>query len=94
MAERIVRRETNELRDAVKRTKNDLEKYQGWLLGFYTREHREYIAQLLKPFVDANYFTEERAQEIIDIYCNQRGDEMSVEMQEPTVEHFLRIIEE
>lgn len=94
MAERIVRRETNELRDAVKRTKSDLEKYQGWLIGFYTREHREYIAQLLKPFVDANYFTEDRAQEIIDIYCNQRGDEMSVEMQEPTVEHFLRIIEE
>lgn len=93
-AERIARRESNELRDAVKRCKDNHEKYKGWLESFYTREHPAFIGQLLKPFVDAAYFTEDRAQDIISEYCSQRGEKMYFQMEEPTAEHFLRVVEE
>ena len=94
IAERVVRRESNELRDAVKRCKDNQEKYKSWLGGFYTREHPAFIAQLLKPFVDSAYFTEDRAQDIISEYCAQRGEKMYFQMEEPTAEHFLQVVEE
>lgn len=94
VAERVVRRESNELRDAVKRCKDNLEKYKVWLEGFYTREQPAFIGQVLKPFVDAAYFTEDRAQEIINEYCSQRGEKMYFQMEEPTADHFLQVVEE
>jgi HK97 family phage portal protein len=95
VAERIARREVNELRDAVKRCKDKPEKYATWLEGFYKREHPAFIAQLLRPFVEAFYFTEDRAQGIIDAYCDQRGDLLLANpLEDPTTDHFLQVIEE
>jgi HK97 family phage portal protein len=93
-AERIARREANELRDAAKRCKDKPEKYTAWLEQFYKRDLPAIIAQFLKPFVDAAYFSEERAQEIIGDYCLQRGELMISEAIEPTVDHFMQLIEE
>jgi HK97 family phage portal protein len=94
MAERVLRREINELRDAVKRTKDRPEKYTAWLEQFYKSDLRMHIAQQLKPFVEAGYFSEDRADEIIGAYCAQRGDLMTWKMEEPTADHLMSLFEE
>lgn len=94
LAERVTRREINELRDAAKRCKDRQEKYNAWLEQFYKSDLRTFMAQLLKPFVDAAYFTSERADDIIGSYCSQRGDMMTHKMEEPTVDHLFGLLEE
>ncbi len=100
MAERVLRRETNELRDAIKRCQDRPEKMTAWLEQFYKRSQPEFIGQLLTPFVESGYFTEERAQEIINRYCAWRGDaaasefEANSELPAPTIEKLLQLIEE
>lgn len=94
MVERIVRRESNEVRDGQKRCKADGKRYMAWLEQFYKRDLPATIAQFIKPFVDAAYFTDERAQEIINEYCAQRGELMIHESIEPSVDHFMQLIEE
>lgn len=95
MAERVIRREANELRDASKRNKDKHEKYLAWLEQFYKRDLPVLIAQFLKPFVDANYFTDEHAQEIIGEYCSVRGELiLANQLEDPTVDHLLQVIEE
>lgn len=95
MLERLARRETNEIRDAVKRCKDKPEKYAAWLENFYQKEHREFIAQLFKPFIDANYLQEERANEIISEYCELSWQRMSADVaDEPSVETMLQLVEE
>jgi HK97 family phage portal protein len=94
-ADRIVRRETNELRDAGKRwlEKDKADKYAVWLEKFYKSDLRAFIGITLKPFVDAGLMTEERAQTIIDDYCDKRGELMQIEPREPEINDFFELIE-
>lgn len=93
-ADRILRRETNELKDAVKRwlEKDKEEKFSVWLEQFYKRDLPTYMAQILKPFVDGNHLDSARAQAIIDDYCAVRGEQAIVEPLEPNENDFMQLM--
>lgn len=93
-ADRILRRETNELKDAVKRwlEKDKEDKFSGWLEQFYKRDLPAYMAQILKPFVDGKHLDGARAQAIIDDYCAMRGELAIVEPVEPDLNDFLHLM--
>ena len=95
MAERVVRREANELRDAAKRNKDRSEKRTAWLEQFYKTDLPTFMAQSLKPFIDTNYLSEDRAQQIISVYCSQRGALLTDQIDaDPTIDHLLQLVEE
>lgn len=93
-ADRILRRETNEIKDAVKRwlEKDKEDKFSGWLEQFYKRDLPTYMAQTFKPFIDGKFMSRTRAQGIIDAYCAERGEKALVEPLEPNENDFMQLM--
>lgn len=73
VADRITRRENNEWNDAQKRFKQKPEKLTAWIEQFYKRDYPEFINTVIAPLVGSGLINEERAQEFIKTYCDQRG---------------------
>lgn len=68
-AERMARREKNEISDAAKRYKNDPQKISAWLETFYKTIHPEYMRAVLQPYVESGILTEEQVTTVITEYC-------------------------
>ena len=68
-AERILKRESNELASARKRFEGKPEKERAWIEEFYKRDYPEFIQLVLSPLVRANFITEECMQEFIREKC-------------------------
>lgn len=73
-AERVGKREVNEFTTARQRYKRD-EKFAAWAEQFYKRDYPNFIAQVMKPFVDADFLEWERCEREIAEYCERRGAE-------------------
>lgn len=72
-ADRIARRESNELANAVKRWHDKPEKFTAWSEQFYKRDYSEFILTVLTPLVHADFINEGRMNEFIRSYCEERG---------------------
>lgn len=74
-ASRIVRRETKELADAVKRwlDKGKPEKFQAWIEQFYLRDHLEFVQRTLEHF---SQFDGEHVRLVVAAYLNEHGAEV------------------
>ena len=72
-AERIIKREVNELTSAHKRYGPRTEKFTAWIEEFYKRDYPLFIQLVLDPLVRANILTEEGAQSFIESHCEKRG---------------------
>lgn len=84
-AERMVRREVNEVTDAVKRylDKDKPEKFRAWLEEFYKREQAEYIRRTFAPLktdIDRQ----------IGLYCLEHGQLLERAIEDQTI---LTVIE-
>jgi len=78
-AERILKREANELESAKERylKKNKPEKFTAWIEEFYKRDYPAFIQTVLKPLMMAKFITGERMKEFIEQFCEQRGEDMT-----------------
>jgi len=74
-AERILKRETNELNNVLKRFEGRSDKLNAWLDEFYKRDYPEFMQLVIKPLIRARLITDEQADSLILSYCARRGDE-------------------
>jgi HK97 family phage portal protein len=74
-AERILKRETNELTNVLKRFEGRSDKLNTWLDEFYKRDYPEFMQLVIKPLIRARLLTEEQADSLILSYCARRGHE-------------------
>ena len=72
-ADRIQRRETNELESARKRFGQNREKWTAWIEQFYKRDYPEFMRLVLDPLKQAEIVSEERMIAFIETYCEERG---------------------
>lgn len=75
-ADRITRRENNEVTNAMKKWRERDERFDAWCEQFYKRDYPEFIKTVLNPLVQANFITIERMQTFIQEYCDVRGAQM------------------
>ena len=73
-AERIGKREQNEISTALKKYDGKQEKYRAWVEEFYKRNYPEFIYRVLKPFIDAGILDKEKTLRSFAYYCDQRGE--------------------
>ena len=73
-AERILKRETNELNNAQKRYEGKSDRLNAWLEEFYKRDYPQFIQLVLNPLVQANIITEQCARDFIQTYCDPAAD--------------------
>lgn len=75
--QRVIRRESNELRDAAKRWPEEEkpEKFKRWLEQFYKSDLPAFMQRTFQPLIDAGIFTAERALQIIGEYCEMHGED-------------------
>lgn len=71
-AERLLKRETNELSDARKRYEGQAEKLQAWCDDFYDVRYQEFMQLVLTPFERGKFITFERMDAFIKSYCAKR----------------------
>lgn len=94
---RITRRESNELRDAIKRWPEEEkpERFNRWLEQFYKSEFPAFMRQTFKPLIDAGVITEGRMAQIISEYCEMRGAKVLDARSENVVENeLMQLIQE
>lgn len=72
-AERIGKRELNEYTNARQKYKNP-EKFSAWAEQFYKRDYPQYIRQVVKPFIEADFLKWEQIERGLAEYCDQRGE--------------------
>lgn len=93
--QRIARRETHELQDAVKRYKSKPEKFDRWIEQFYKNDLPEFMQQCLQPLIDAGLLTGERVEQIVFEYCDAHGaDSHVMKISEPDAADLARLINE
>ena len=95
--QRIARRETREMQDAVKRwaDKGKPEKFNQWVEQFYKSDLPEFMEQTLQPLVDAGFLTREYVSQITLEYCDAHGaDEQHIELGDPAAAKLLELIKE
>lgn len=76
-AERIIKRERNEINSTLTRYEGRADKLQGWADGFYQRDYPEFIRVVITPFVRARLLTDEQMGSFVRLYCARRGDEFA-----------------
>ncbi len=76
-AERILKRETNELTSVLKRFEGRSEKLTAWCEEFYKRDYPEFIQLVIAPLVRAQLISDEQMRSFIESYCTRRGEEFS-----------------
>jgi len=76
-AQRVLRRETSELRDAGQRwlDKGKAEKYQAWVEQFYKQSLPSFALSVFQPLIDANLISLVKVQTWLAIFCEVRGDQ-------------------
>ena len=74
-AERIIKRETNELASAQKRFADKADKLTAWSEEFYKRDYPEFILMVFNPLVRAGIIDEPQLRDFIEGYCSGRGEQ-------------------
>jgi HK97 family phage portal protein len=75
-AQRILRRESGELRDAGQRwsAKGKVEKYIAWVEQFYKQDFPVFALATFQPLIEAGLISESRVRNRIQLFCEARGE--------------------
>lgn len=77
-AERILKRESNELTDALKRFDGQTDKLHAWGDEFYDVRYQEFMQLVLTPFERGQLITFERMDSFIKSYCAKRKHQIDL----------------
>ena len=75
-AQRVLRRETGEVRDARQRwsAKGKAEKYVAWVDQFYKQDFPALALSAFQPLIEAGLVAESRVRSYLQIFCEARGE--------------------
>lgn len=75
-AQRILRRESGELRDANQRwsAKGKVERYTAWVEQFYKQDFPAFALATFQPLIETGLISESRVRDRIQLFCEARGE--------------------